>query len=51
MVIFPLLKLLKGNPVEIGNKIGTYLVENVTEVEPFNVVGGFLNIVITMLII
>ncbi|MBL7887739.1 MAG: arginine--tRNA ligase [Flavobacterium sp.] len=47
MVIFPLLKLIKGNPVDIGNKIGTYLVENVTEVEKFNVVAGFLNIVIS----
>lgn len=46
MVIFPLLKLIKSNPVELGNKIGTYLVENVTEVERFNVVSGFLNIVI-----
>jgi len=46
MVIFPLLKLVKSNPVELGNKIGTYLVENVSEVEKFNVVSGFLNIVI-----
>ena len=44
MVIFPLLKLVKSNPVELGNKIGTYLVENVAEVEKFNVVSGFLNI-------
>ena len=47
MVIFPLLKIIKGNPVDIGTKIGTYLVENVTEVEKFNVVAGFLNIVIS----
>lgn len=47
MVIFPLLKVIKGNPVEIGTKIGTYLVENVAEVEKFNVVAGFLNIVIS----
>ncbi|MFC6096697.1 arginine--tRNA ligase [Flavobacterium qiangtangense] len=46
MVIFPLLKLVKSNPVELGNKIGKYLVENVPEVEKFNVVSGFLNIVI-----
>jgi arginyl-tRNA synthetase len=46
MVIFPLLKLIKSNPVELGNKIGSYLVENVPEVEKFNVVSGFLNIVI-----
>lgn len=47
MVIFPLLKVIKGNPFEIGTKIGTYLVENLAEVEKFNVVAGFLNIVIS----
>ncbi len=47
MVIFPLLKLIKSNPVELGNKIGGYLVENVEAVEKFNVVSGFLNIVIS----
>ena len=45
-VIFPLVKLIKGNPVEIGNKIGEYLVKNTQEVIRFNVVSGFLNIVI-----
>ncbi|WP_353085236.1 arginine--tRNA ligase [Flavobacterium sp.] len=47
VVIFPLLKTIKGNPVDIGTKIGTYLVENIKEVEKFNVVAGFLNIVIS----
>ena len=46
LVIFPLLKVIKSNPIELGNKIGTYLVENVAEVARFNVVSGFLNIVI-----
>ncbi|RDI12111.1 arginine--tRNA ligase [Flavobacterium sp. AG291] len=47
MVIFPLLKVIKGtNPAELGSKIGEYLVENTAEVEKFNVVGGFLNLVI-----
>jgi arginyl-tRNA synthetase len=47
MVIFPLLKVIKGNHVELGNKIGVYLVENVAQVQAFNVVSGFLNIVIS----
>ena len=47
MVIFPLLKVVKSNPVELGNKIGNYLVENLAEVSRFNVVSGFLNIVIS----
>ena len=46
LVVFPLLKQIKGNPVEIGTKIGDYLVENVAIVEKFNVVKGFLNLVI-----
>lgn len=46
VVIFPLLKSIKGNPIEIGTKIGTYLEKNVPIVEKFNVVSGFLNIVI-----
>lgn len=47
MVIFPLLKVIKSNPVELGNKIGQYLVDNTVEVERFNVVSGFLNLVIS----
>ncbi len=47
VVIFPLIKLIKENPAEIGTKIGTYLVENTSEVIQFNVVAGFLNLVIS----
>ena len=47
VVIFPLLKIIKANPVELGTKIGNYLVEKIPEVEKFNVVAGFLNIVIS----
>ncbi len=47
MVIFPLLKVIKGNPIDLGTKIGEYLVHNVDEVVRFNVVSGFLNLVIS----
>jgi arginyl-tRNA synthetase len=47
MVVFPLVKQIKGNPLEIGTKIGEYLVDNVAEVSKFNVVAGFLNLVIS----
>jgi len=47
VVIFPLLKIIKGNPAAIGTALGTYLVEHVEEVIRFNVVSGFLNIVIS----
>ena len=47
VVIFPLLKIIKSNPLEIGTKIGNYLQENISQVSKFNVVAGFLNIVIS----
>lgn len=47
VVIFPLLKVIKVNPAEIGAKLGDYLVQNSTEVVKFNVVAGFLNLVIS----
>ncbi|BDW91745.1 arginine--tRNA ligase [Flagellimonas marinaquae] len=46
VVVFPMLRYVKGNPVQIGTKIGEYLVEQVDEVSKCNVVQGFLNIVI-----
>ncbi|MBL4662782.1 MAG: arginine--tRNA ligase, partial [Flavobacteriaceae bacterium] len=47
VVVFPMLRVVKGNPVQIGEAIGTYLVEHVEEVSKFNVVKGFLNLVLT----
>ncbi len=47
VVIFPMLRFIKGNPVQIGETIGNYLVAHVTEVKAFNVVKGFLNIEIS----
>ncbi|MBA6153767.1 arginine--tRNA ligase [Gelidibacter maritimus] len=44
VVIFPMLRVVKGNPVQIGEQIGQYLLENIDEVKSFNVVKGFLNI-------
>ncbi|WP_456379321.1 arginine--tRNA ligase [Lutibacter sp.] len=46
IVVFAFLRVVKGNPVEIGTKIGEYLKENVAQVADFNVVKGFLNLVI-----
>jgi arginyl-tRNA synthetase len=47
VVIFPMLKVVKGNPVQIGEALGAYLEENITEVAKFNVVKGFLNLVLS----
>ena len=46
VVVFPLLKYKKGNPAEIGENIGKYLIENVSEIKKYNVVQGFLNLVV-----
>ncbi|WP_024479383.1 arginine--tRNA ligase [Cellulophaga baltica] len=47
IVVFPMLRVVKGNPVQIGNDIGTYLVAQVEEIIGFNVIKGFLNLVIS----
>ncbi len=47
VVVFPMLRFIKGNPVQIGEEIGNYLVEHVENVKAFNVVKGFLNIEIS----
>ncbi len=47
VVVFSMLRVVKGNPVQIGESIGNYLVENVNEVQDFNVVKGFLNLEIS----
>ena len=47
VVVFPFLRVIKGNPVEIGTKLGDFLKENVDEITDFNVVKGFLNLVIS----
>ena len=46
VVVFPMLRYKKGNPAQIGEDLGNYLVENVAEITNYNVVKGFLNLVI-----
>jgi len=45
-VVFPLVKSLRKNPAELGNAIGQHLKDNNDFVSSFNVVQGFLNIVL-----
>ena len=47
VVLFPLLKHIKSNPAELGTKIGDYLVQEFDFVDRYNVVSGFLNVVIS----
>ena len=42
LVVFPLIRTLKGKPEDIGAKIGDYLIEN-GKITAYNVVKGFLN--------
>ena len=46
IVIFPFVKLLKQNPKDIAEKLGSYL-EKQDYVVKYNVVSGFLNLVIS----
>lgn len=45
-VVFPYLKVSKTSPENTAKQIGDYLLENVDEVANFNVVKGFLNLVL-----
>jgi len=47
VVVFPFLKISKKNPEQTANDLGNYLVGKIAMVERFNVVKGFLNIVIS----
>ena len=44
LVLFPLLKLIKAKPEQIGEVLGSYLTKHVAEVTAYNVVRGFLNL-------
>ncbi len=47
IVVFPFLKIIKGNPVEIGTRLGNMIKESIDEVSDFNVVKGFLNLTLS----
>jgi arginyl-tRNA synthetase len=47
LVVFPLLKLLKTNPKDLATNIGEYLLSNENLFASYNVVSGFLNVVIS----
>ena len=46
VVVFPMLRVKKMNPAQLGEELGNYLTKHVTEISSFNVVKGFLNLVI-----
>ena len=47
IVVFPLLRFSKKNPEETGKELGVYLTEALSEIAEFNVVKGFLNILLS----
>jgi len=47
VVVFPILRHIKANPVAIGEFLGNHLVAQLPQVEKFNVVQGFLNLVLS----
>jgi arginyl-tRNA synthetase len=47
VVIFPMLRYVKGNPEQIGTYLGELLVAEMEEIVAFNVIKGFLNLVIS----
>ena len=46
LVVFPFVKMAKKKPEEVAEEIGQYLVEKCPAVAAYNVVKGFLNLVI-----
>jgi arginyl-tRNA synthetase len=47
VVVFPFTRAARKKPEAIGEELGRYLVENVEEVARYNVIKGFLNLVIS----
>ncbi|MBK8517510.1 MAG: arginine--tRNA ligase [Saprospiraceae bacterium] len=43
IVIFPLVKIIKKSPKEIGDKLGQWMVANATIIRDFETVQGFIN--------
>ncbi len=46
VVVFPFTKAAKKGPQQVGEDLGQFLVENVDQIKAFNVIKGFLNLVV-----
>jgi arginyl-tRNA synthetase len=46
VVIFPMLRFIKDSPLQIGKDIGEALTGQLQEIEHYNVIKGFLNLVV-----
>ena len=47
LVVFPILRFSKNTPEQTGNDIGNFLLNNFNIISDFNVIKGFLNLVIS----
>ncbi len=47
LVVFPLLKISKQSPEKTGEAIGAYLLKNLDEITGYNVIKGFLNLIVS----
>jgi len=46
LVTFPFVKMMKTSPEKAGEKIGEFLQKHLSELDSFNVIKGFLNIIL-----
>lgn len=46
LVTFPFVKMMKTSPEQAGEKIGEFLQNHLSELDSFNVIKGFLNIIL-----
>ena len=47
VVLFPLLKIIKMNPIKLGEVIGAELKSKLDIVDNYNIINGFLNLTIS----
>ena len=46
VVVFPLLRFIKSNPVDLATLLGEYLQSQIDEIKAYHVLQGFLNLMI-----
>ena len=46
VVVFPFVRMTKKSPAETGELLGSYLLEHLEEIAEYNVIQGFLNLVV-----
>ncbi len=47
IVVFPFVKMARKKPEQVGEELGSFLIEEVNEITGFNVIKGFLNLTVS----